>query len=530
MSWRKRAGIAIVVLALLGGIAQLSLRWAVSRSLAGFVHGQVRIQGSSQWFPMEHSLMLDDLWIEQDNGDTIQAKRISVKINPNAFLRRNLVVDAAIVEGLVLTRPTLRESLSESSPPQNTIGVPDFPVAAWAIALGESCDKRTRLAVDERKHVGTQLQRQLERLKQRFEALADTAQNPLRNREALEETRREWVALRQSSAEERVRMREADNDLRHDLSKEYDDWRSQLVHAVTSSLPERESAVRQTLNDFVHRFLRTHQPILQLVTASALPIEQETLPWQGTDVALPGLEPSFALVRSARLDGTISIPDQAPIPFRGKVSHWGDTHRSNPLPHGEWHFEIPLHPAARVLAVTVERLALDGATNSTRIAIRLQEESQPDALPPQQIILERSVDGDALALDLLYPGPIEPAGTGLLESAWTQSLREAVEGRGPLRVHGTFRLATYEFHPSTLATLDSIWDEAQANYLDRVQSEAAPIVQQRLAQASHRRDQAWAQASDAQRGVLEDIERETDRMKPLLDRSESASQRMARKP
>lgn len=519
MRWRARAGLAIAILAILGVGFQPVSRWIVANTLSRFIAGQVRIEGDSHWDPWKLVWTCDQLSIELSQGERWKADRMAVRLNPEEFLRRNLVVDSAEIEGVRIGMhdPTELSSLDPTEPSPDT---PAFSIEHWIDSVLAHHKSAILSASQSRDHRRRELQQQWNDLRERCQVRASMVDShPYRSRQIDDQIRHETTKLSQALAEERIRIRELDWQWKQWSDQWRETWRDQLVDSISHSIPSKSASAHLFVKKSICEHWDAHQSLVSLASQATRPIREVSSNARGSDLALPGLPRNHTLIRTAHLSGSVEGNNGTSIRFRAHVEGLGDA-ASAIEPKSEWQFEPITEKAGRVIRVRVEHQNvawcsdLESDSASRAAWVHTQGGNHLEVLFPIRVLASRpssrTRESDVTVSDW--------------QSCWDRAVQshpgKQVAARcslavvTPEHIANPQRLREIELAPETATLVETIWDEAEDLYVDRLAQRAEPRISVVVAAIDTFLVHSWTNGMQEHLDVLADLEREVTSLKP----------------
>lgn len=546
MRWRESAGMTIAVLALLGLGAQPIARWMVTRAISQYVPGKATVAGSVSWDPTRHVWTCYDLRLDADGHGAVNAVRATFHLDSKAFLRRDLVVDSARVDGLVVHVPKSSPEIRNEQ--QLVSAFPAFSPDVWADTLLHQ-QKIAVLSASQRHDIRhLELRKQLDSLRKRCDEIkAAASPNPLRSRSDIQEVRRDVANLLQALAEERIQIRETDRTLERNTSRLQDAWREDMSQSITDQLPQTPVLVQELAEHYLAHYWESRRFLMRCASTTAAPLQEREFSSRGSEVRIPGLPRNHLTIRSATLAGSIQTEDETPIRFRAEVTGWGDA-SSAIDPRSDWRFEMAGNKTTSKIHAHVERTARTTSTASgipQGFLLTWTEHADPEL--KSRGIWKTTADGDQIDLsvpvdsiaDMSRSSPsIAFEGKSDWESCWTSAI-EKFRGRYlnaslPLTVaqpSGTadfWQCSNPQVSPESLILVTQIWEETLAAYVarmsQRMQSRVGGI-HQTMEQC---RTQRWSAAQRDHLESLAKLEREALSLRERWEEFGNANDRLAR--
>jgi len=478
MKWRDTAGLTVAVLALLGIGSQPVARWITKRTVSQFVSAEADLHGSTHWDPARHAWTFYDLKIVADGGESIQAARSTIRINSKEFFQRNLVIESAQVDGIVIRVPREQPVHSPDSL-QMALPLPAFSSDAWMDSTLNQHKSDVLSAARYREQRRKELQLDLERLHKRcFEMETASSSNPLRGRGEIQEVQREIANLRQALAEERIRVRETDRELEHATKGLREGWREEVARSIAQSLPEQSRLIQQIAEQSIAEYWESRRALLAYATATAKPLKELQSDNRGTEIPIAGIARNYLRIRTANLSGLMQIGDRTPVRFQASIEGWGDQWGAI-NPKSDWRFELASSAYSPIIQTHVER-ADDG--EGWIVTWREDADSQHECLghllaTAQGDLLEISIPVDALvstdpSAAMVFGGATD------WQTCW-KSVLHGYQGRELVAslpvtptdsegVAGGWRCPAPQIHPDTLTVMAQAWDKTLENYAARV--------------------------------------------------------------
>ncbi len=549
MKWRARAGMIVVVLVVLGVSAQPTSRWIVSKSLARTLAGQVRINGSLFWSAPDETLHVRNVSLDSAAWGRVQIDRLQARIDPYEFLQRNLVINSATLQGVVLHRErdtSLVSRKARETGIHRSSAAPAFELHAWLESIRRESEDRTLEITDQCERIGEHLVSRFDTIERRAHSISQLDQNPLRNRVQIEELRRDCLGLRQALAEERVRLREIDREIRRASQRMLEEWHVTLGDAIAASLPDRRPAIERTILDHVEVHLRSRQTILEVLMATAFPSPAASERSLGVDVPLPGIENRFTLVRSANIQGQIESGSQVPIEFACAVTGWTDVTEpdanfSRGQPALRWQFEVPDATGVRSLqAEVLHETSSSGAAAQT--TIDLFDATRPVIREHTRLVLDRVSGETRGTVQLPMTASIATQSTDAANPDWNGCLLDAMSDP-PLMIEAQVQTicdwkdrewcrslgAECRIADESWTSLEQRWDSARRHYVERGTTAAMPQAKPVIEQAVDEGRMAWLEGASRQNELLGRIDSGLHALLNSLEPDDVSYDRMAKK-
>jgi hypothetical protein len=607
MAWRRRLAILLSLVVLAAFAAESMLRGLSYRTLSQVLGRQVTVEGKARLSVQDGTLRVKEVRFDSPSGQSFEIEQITAKINPKDFLSRNLVIDHATVQGLSIRSGINRSTISQSS---NTSGVPAnrpanlgevtpspnsfatqnhhptqltpfprFDVTEWSNSFRSTLEQVSQQVSHERSTARNALETRLATLKKRIPSVPLAEQNPLRDRALIEAIRSEFVAIRQSIAEERVALRDFQQTLSEEVNRVQQRWASGMEPAIAATLPEFENSIRSSLTDYVNQLLEESDPLLQIVQDSLSPLSESNShsanpPSQGVDLPIPGFPGNYVLVRSATIQGWLVPFEKKRIPFDCQLSTWGHGRPTIDSPKAHWRFRLPgdfgvveiaamrsrLTPLAVVadgtqstttlpphstasdaIAGELIRMVSQGpVSKATRVAIdmdrtrwklavetplvaRWRNPIQDDSTPAIMGINSEAnpLWASMLMEELIKASPDEPLMLRAECTQWRTNLRNAQANNQQAR--------DVQLDARCLFELEPIWKKTQTRYIEKVASESMPISGDIIAKAIQDLNDRWGEQLRSQNETLQRLEQEWIALRNQWEESSSVSERLARR-
>lgn len=553
MKWRDSAGLTIAVTALLGFSAQPVARWIVNRTVSQFASGAATTAGNVSWDPVSQTWTCSNLRIETGGGEWVQAARATVRLDANELFRRNLVIDSAKVDGMILQFPQIHDDHgSRSNPSISTF--PEFSLDAWADTVLNQHKSDVLSASQRRDRRRLELRQQMDRLLSRCAEIESVSTpNPLRSRRDIQEVRREVADLLQALAEERIRTREADHKLAMATEKFQEAWRDDLAQSVVNLMPEKSRLVQHIVDRSFAQYWESRGPLIAVASSTGRPLQEQPSSTRGRDVSLPGLPKNHLKIRSANLSGMIEIENKKPIRFRASITGWGDEHGATE-PQSKWHFEMVGTDSSSTIEAVVGRA---NRTDPSPVAI----ESPPGSSEDLMITWTEHTDpaltsrghwqttakGDRFDLTIpvdsianLSRSDISIAFEGKMD--WQSCWNAAMENYRGRYLSASLLLASrdsigsdypcHDQHPEaneeSLVLVSEIWERTLANYLGSISTRMQTRIGTLHTVMEQFRTQCWSEGAQQHHDFLADLEREAQALQDNWDDYGSLSDRLAR--
>ena len=601
MAWRRRLAILFSLVVLAAFAAEPMLRALSYRTLSQVLERPVTVEGNAKLSIQDGTLRVKDVRFDSPSGQSFEIEQVSAKINQKDFLSRNLVIDHATVQGLAIRSGFNRSAISKSS---NTSGVavnrqatlgeetnlrptqltpfPRFDVTEWSNSYRSTLKQLSQHLSQQRAAAKNSLETRLATLKKRLPNVPLAEQNPLRDRAVIEAVRSEFVAIRQSIAEERVALRDIERSLPEEVNRVQQRWASEMEPAIAATLPEVETSIQSSLMDDVHQLLEESEPLLQIVQDSLSPLTEShsnsaNPPSQGVDVPIPGFPGNYFLVRSATIQGWLVPFEKKRIPFDCQLSQWGHGKPTLDSPKAHWRFRLPGDFGVVEIAAMRNRptpppiVANDPQRTTTNTTLPLQS-TTTDAISGELIRMVSqgpvskatrvAIDLDRTRWKLAVETPLvarwrnpiqddsTPAIMGINCEAnplWASMLMEELIAASPneplmLRADCT-RWRTnlgnsqatnqhardVQLDARCLFELEPVWKKTQKRYIENVTSESMPISRTIIANAIQELNDRWREQLRSQNETLLRLEQEWIALRNQWEESNSVSERLARR-
>ena len=539
MKWRDTAGLSVAVLALLGIGSQPVARWIATRTVSQFASGEAALLGSTHWDPTRHAWTCYDLRIDAEGGESIRAARSTFRLDSKEFLRRNLVIDSAQVDGLMVYVPNAE--VATSTELQQSVSLfPSFSVDAWLDTLLNQLKTDVLTASQRREHRRRELQTELERLQKRCTEMETVSNsNPLRSRADIQGVQREISNLLQAIAEEKIRVRETDRELERTVQHLREGWREEVVRSVSQSIPERSRLIRHIAEQSIAQYWESRRALLAYAIATARPLKELDSFGRGKEISIPGIPKNYVMIRSASMSGCMEIQDRTSVRFRASLKGWGDESCAI-APRSEWQFELAGSPSSSIIQAHVERTDGGGGW-----VVRWRDHT--DSKSTCQGILQSTSQGDRLDISIPVDSllAMDSSGRALVfggatdwQTSWNGALR-GYQGRElaaslPFQVRQSegiasgWRCQTPEVHADSLAIVSEVWDKTMDGYVAGVAERLQPRIGGLCVAMEQFRAQGWANGTQEHSNALSEIERKTLSLRDTWDTFGSLSERLAR--
>lgn len=281
MKFRHRL---LILATVLGGGAiafQPTMRVFIERRLSQSMRSDVHIQ-SSKISLMDSTVAMDNISIRGTDSSRITIEKAAFHFDPSQFLRRNLILDSAIAEGMwiPLAPPT------ESELPK--LAGPGFQFEEPKINFGDDTRSQMmtytaplRASVDsefdaqQKSHIA--IGNALDALEQKLdEAVPDeSVPNPLRLRFLIEDARKELAILKQSMAEDRVDRKNSDKRFKAAIDNARQNWDSRVRSNINMEAPSAKIVASYLANAALVREFNSLRPLMNMV---ATPIRASESP------------------------------------------------------------------------------------------------------------------------------------------------------------------------------------------------------------------------------------------------------------
>ncbi|MCU0709029.1 MAG: hypothetical protein MUF23_12110, partial [Pirellula sp.] len=489
MKWRARAGIAIAVLGFLALGSQPVARWIVSSTLSRFVPGGLAIEGAVRWDPIQQAWSCSQLRFHSDSGQTWRAERMTVRLDSKEFLRRNLVVDSARIDGITIETDDRRFVTEDEL--VHPVEIPCFSVDSWLHSVLIRHKNEILSASQSREFRRRELQQQWKHLRDRCESIQLAVDShPLRGQQPAIEARQEIVSLMQSIAEERIRVRELNQRFASFSDQWRQEWRDEISEAIVRSLPDPNTSAHLIVKNSIVQHWMSHRDFISVASTSARPIHEIASKARGTDIELPGVSRNYLLVRNASLVGHLEPNRGDKVRFRANLVDLGDS-ASRFVPKSGWRFEPAIGSG-----ITVD-VSVEGPGNRSEIKQAGSREYQvvswgrtADSETSSRAIWIR--DNDMEKVELVCPigilanqqpllqEPLFQGGQSPIAADWQGCWDRAVRNRrgqciaacwwvetassGPAR--DPWQCQNMEVHPNTINLSKEIWNDTQTEYLE----------------------------------------------------------------
>jgi hypothetical protein len=412
-------------------------------------------------------------------------------------------------------------------------------------------------------------------------------QNPLRDRAVIESIRSEFVAIRQSIAEERVALRDIERNLPEEVNRVQQHWASEMEPAIAATLPEFENSIRSSLMEYVNQLLEESEPLLQIVQDSLSPLSEShstsaNLASQGADVPIPGFSGNHVLIRSATIQGWLVPFEKKRIPFDCQLSQWGHGKPTIDSPKAHWRFRLPGDfgvveiAAMRSRSTTLPQATLpivandpqstttdtdhplQSTTNDAIAGELIRMVSQGPVSKPTRVAIDLDRTRWKLAVETplvaRWRNPVQddstPAIMGINSEAnplWASMLMEELIAASPdeplmLRADCTQWQTNLRNSQAThrqsrdvqldarcLFELEPIWKKTQTRYIEKVTNESMPVSRNIIVKAIQELNDHWAEQLRSQNETLHRLEQEWSTLRNQWEESSSVSERLARR-
>jgi ribosomal protein L29 len=537
MKWRDTAGLTVAVLALLGIGSQPVARWIATRTVSQFVSADADLLGSTHWDPARHAWTCYDLKIAADGGESIRVARSTIRIDANEFLRRNLVIDSAQADGIVVRVPMGERASSDVS--QAASMFPAFSSDAWMDSLLNQHKGDVLSAARGREQRRKELQQDLERLQKRCAGMqTDSSSNPLRGRGEIQEVQREIANLLQALAEERIRVRETDRELEQTVKRLREGWREDVARSIAQSLPERSRLIQQIAEQSIAEYWESRRALLSYAAATAKPLKELKSNNRGTEIPIVGISKNYLRIRTATLSGWMEIGNRTPVRFQASIQGWGD--RSGAVnPKSDWRFELASSASSPIIHTHVER-----ADDGEGWIVTWCEDSDAQLACRGHLLTTDQGERLEISIPLDALSSVDPSGAMVFggatewQTCWKRVLlgyreRELVASL-PLvpadaeGVAGSWHCTAPQVHPDSLAVMADAWDKTLEHYTasvsDRMQSRIGGLC----VAMEQFRSQGWIEGVQTHSTNLAEIERKTLDLRASWDMFGTLTERLAR--
>jgi hypothetical protein len=535
MRWRARAGIAFAVLGFLTLGSQPVARWIVSTAISRFVSGEVTIDGTVRWDPLKHAWSCGQFQFESANGQTWRAERMTVRMDPKEFLRRNLVVDSAHVEGITMRA----DSVQPATPDEADVlrALPSFSIDTWIESELNRQKSKILSAVQSREYHKRDLQQRLDQLRERCDStLAPSESNPMRSRQVANEVQREIASLLQAMAEERIRIRELDSNLQHRAVHWTIAWQDELSNSISQSIPNPSASAHLVVKKCIKEHWDSFRAILSVASVSTQSLGEAVSETRGTDVPIPGLPRNYALIRTASLTGQLETDLGSKMPFRAKLVGMGDANvPANPK--SEWRFErTGIEPSGaesgKAIIVNVQTSSglqfpwlapTRGSQELTWIDPALPYAASKSASESaSHLRWTRGEKGDNMEVAFPVGILIQPQSSTWSEwqSYWDQVVKEHhcerlvaswwTEAGSMEQSADPWQCSGLELDPETGALAEEIWEETRARYVDGVTQRLQPRISGLISGMGPFLDETWSAGLQQHLDGLADMERDAN--------------------
>jgi len=609
MAWRRRLAILFSLVVLAAFAAEPMLRALSYRTLSQVLERQVAVEGKARLSIQDGTLRVKDVRFDSLSGQSFEIDQVTAKINQTDFLSRNLVVDHANVQGLAIRSGPKRSTTIESNssgpttPGQASLsGVADirstqlapfprFDVNEWSNSLCGTLEQFAQQLSHQRSTAKTAIETRLATLKKRLPNVPLADQNPLRDRAAIEAIRTEFVAIRQSIAEERVALRDVERNLPDEVNRVQHRWSMEMAPAIAATLPDFEKSLRTSLMDYVNQLLEESEPLLQTVQDCLSPIAKShsnssNSSSRGVDVPIPGFAGNYVLVRSATIQGWLVPFAKKRIPFDCQLSQWGHGKPMTDSPKAHWRFRLPgdfgvveisamrtrqnplpilaseppnttdqshsiTSETSDAIAGELIRLVSHGpVSKATRVAIDLDRSRWKLAVETPLVARWRNpVQEDSTPAIMGTNSEANPLwATMLMEELIAASPDEPLMLRADCTQWRTIVSNAQNTDPKTAITplknqsardvqldarclfeLEPIWKKAQTRYIEKVASESMPISKIIIAKSIQDLNNHWRDQLRTQNETLLRLEQEWIALRNQWEESSTASERLARR-
>ncbi|MFN7627603.1 MAG: hypothetical protein ACK5PZ_12300 [Pirellula sp.] len=606
MAWRRRLAILFSLAVLAAFAAEPMLRALSYRTLSQLLDRQVTIEGKAKLSIHDGTLRVKDVRFDSPSGQSFEIEQVTAKINQKDFLSRNLVIDHATVQGLAI-RSGIKRSMT--SPSSNSLEsatgrheilgeatirrsnqltpFPRFDATEWSNSYRSTLKQLAQQLSNQRSATKNSLETRLATLKRRLPNVPLAEQNPLRDRAVIESIRSEFVAIRQSIAEERVALRDIERNLPEEVNRVQQHWASEMEPAIAATLPEFENSIRSSLMEYVNQLLEESEPLLQIVQDSLSPLSEShstsaNLASQGADVPIPGFSGNHVLIRSATIQGWLVPFEKKRIPFDCQLSQWGHGKPTIDSPKAHWRFRLPGDfgvveiAAMRSRSTTLPQATLpivandpqstttdtdhplQSTTNDAIAGELIRMVSQGPVSKPTRVAIDLDRTRWKLAVETplvaRWRNPVQddstPAIMGINSEAnplWARMLMEELIAASPdeplmLRADCTQWQTNLRNSQAThrqsrdvqldarcLFELEPIWKKTQTRYIEKVTNESMPVSRNIIVKAIQELNDHWAEQLRSQNETLHRLEQEWSTLRNQWEESSSVSERLARR-
>lgn len=606
MAWRRRLAILFSLAVLAAFAAEPMLRALSYRTLSQLLDRQVTIEGKAKLSIHDGTLRVKDVRFDSPSGQSFEIEQVTAKINQKDFLSRNLVIDHATVQGLAIRSGIKRSMTSPSSNAIEPAAVrheilgeatirrsnqltpfPRFDATEWSNSYRSTLKQLAQQLSNQRSATKNSLETRLATLKRRLPNVPLAEQNPLRDRAVIESIRSEFVAIRQSIAEERVALRDIERNLPEEVNRVQQHWASEMEPAIAATLPEFENSIRSSLMEYVNQLLEESEPLLQIVQDSLSPLSEShstsaNLASQGADVPIPGFSGNHVLIRSATIQGWLVPFEKKRIPFDCQLSQWGHGKPTIDSPKAHWRFRLPGDfgvveiAAMRSRSTTLPQATLpivandpqststdtdhplQSTTNDAIAGELIRMVSQGPVSKPTRVAIDLDRTRWKLAVETplvaRWRNPVQddstPAIMGINSEAnplWASMLMEELIAASPdeplmLRADCTQWQTNLRNSQAThrqsrdvqldarcLFELEPIWKKTQTRYIEKVTNESMPVSRNIIVKAIQELNDHWAEQLRSQNETLHRLEQEWSTLRNQWEESSSVSERLARR-
>ena len=603
MAWRRRLAILFSLVVLAAFAAEPMLRALSYRTLSQVLERQVAVEGKARLSIQDGTLRVKDVRFDSLSGQSFEIEQVTAKINQSDFLSRNLVVDHATVQGLAIRSGPKRSATIESNssgpttPGQASLSrvasirstqlapFPRFDVNEWSNSLCSTLEQLAQQLSHQRSTARNAIETRLATLKKRLPNVPLADQNPLRDRAAIEAIRTEFVAIRQSIAEERVALRDVERNLPDEVNRVQHRWSTEMEPAIAATLPDFEKSLRSSLLDYVNQLLEESEPLLHTVQDCLSPIAKShsnsaSSSSRGVDVSIPGFAGNYVLVRSATIQGWLVPFEKKRIPFDCQLSQWGHGKPMIDRPKAHWRFRLPgdfgvveisamrtrpnplpilaSEPPRSPPNTTVQSHSITSETSdaivgelirlvshgpvskATRVAIDLDRSRWKLAVETPLVARWRNpVQEDStptimgtnseanplwatmLMEELIAASPDEPLMLRADCTQWQTNLRNAQATNQQAR--------DVQLDARCLFELEPIWKKTQTRYIEKVAGESMPISRDIIANAIQELNYRWGEQLRSQNETLQRLEQDWIALRNQWEETSSVSERLARR-
>ncbi|MFN7738293.1 MAG: hypothetical protein ACK5O8_19415 [Pirellula sp.] len=606
MAWRRRLAILFSLAVLAAFAAEPMLRALSYRTLSQLLDRQVTIEGKAKLSIHDGTLRVKDVRFDSPSGQSFEIEQVTAKINQKDFLSRNLVIDHATVQGLAIRSGIKRSmtspsgnSLESATGRHEILGeatirrsnqltpFPRFDATEWSNSYRSTLKQLAQQLSNQRSATKNSLETRLATLKRRLPNVPLAEQNPLRDRAVIESIRSEFVAIRQSIAEERVALRDIERNLPEEVNRVQQHWASEMEPAIAATLPEFENSIRSSLMEYVNQLLEESEPLLQIVQDSLSPLSEShstsaNLASQGADVPIPGFSGNHVLIRSATIQGWLVPFEKKRIPFDCQLSQWGHGKPTIDSPKAHWRFRLPGDfgvveiAAMRSRSTTLPQATLpivandpqstttdtdhplQSTTNDAIAGELIRMVSQGPVSKPTRVAIDLDRTRWKLAVETplvaRWRNPVQddstPAIMGINSEAnplWASMLMEELIAASPdeplmLRADCTQWQTNLRNSQAThrqsrdvqldarcLFELEPIWKKTQTRYIEKVTNESMPVSRNIIVKAIQELNDHWAEQLRSQNETLHRLEQEWSTLRNQWEESSSVSERLARR-